>query len=66
MARDVVIALLCLVALAVLLAGAADVGLWLDGRETVTQWLRKNPEWYFIPLVVVAAFFAALGIHLWL
>lgn len=44
--------------------GLCDFHLWYMGRQTVSEWLRQNSEWYFYSLAVAVLFFVLLFIHL--
>lgn len=44
--------------------GLCDFHLWYMGRQTVSEWLRQNSEWYFYALTVAVLFFSLLFIHL--
>lgn len=58
-----VVVLAIFVALA--LALAADAVIYCRGGETVSEWLREHPRWFWLPAGIVVAFVYALGFHLW-
>jgi hypothetical protein len=48
----------------IVLAGLDDLILWLRSEQTITAWLRLNPEWFFGPALVMMVFISWLACHL--
>lgn len=46
------------------LAGIIDVAFVVTDHETISDWLRLNPRWFLIPLVITLTFLGFLSLHL--
>jgi uncharacterized membrane protein YbhN (UPF0104 family) len=63
-AMIVLLSTYAVILLAILTAGGIDFGLWVRGEETISQFLRANPRWFWLPIAVTVLFWIGLGIHL--
>jgi hypothetical protein len=66
MAGLVYTAILAMIVGLFILGGLVDAALWVSGRETISQWLRKHPDWFWWPCYLALLFLAGLAMHLWL
>jgi len=65
MAKLLLICALGCIAFGVLGAGLGDFLLWLNGRETISQFLRDEPRWFWVPVAITVVFLVGLAIHLY-
>lgn len=64
MAADLWRTLVALVGFLILMGGVIDFALYLDGRETISEHLNKNPALFWWPVGILLAFLAVLAFHL--
>jgi uncharacterized membrane protein YbhN (UPF0104 family) len=55
---------LLLVFLVIVAGGIFDLGFYLNGEATISEWLQANPLWFFIPALLMLLFILALMFHL--
>lgn len=53
-----------LVFLVIICEGAADLILWILEEETISSWLKKHPEAFWVPASLIVGFLTWLGLHL--
>ena len=64
MAQTVYLAAVAVIFAALVLAGVFDAGLAAANCQTISDWLRLHPLYYWIPVGVTLAFLCALTVHL--
>ena len=55
---------LALVFFSLLGVALMDLGLYLDGQESISDWLRSNPMWFWWPIVISMIMVGLLALHL--
>ncbi len=63
-ARDVYLCALAVVAATVAVVLLRDFCLWLMGLPTVSDWLRKNEDWFWWPAGLIMLGLLFLAFHL--
>ena len=53
-----------LIVVLVVAGGALDLGLYLWGQVTISDWLRLHPGWFIVPTLLLLLFLALLALHL--
>jgi hypothetical protein len=64
LAREVVVLVLTTIPLILVLAGVADLVLFLDKVPTISVWLRQHPVYFWVPAVLMVLFIVLLALHL--
>ncbi len=65
MAATVYIFSLASLAAVVVFAGAMDAMMTVAGMQTITDFLRNFPAWFWIPCAVTVIFWLILALHLY-
>lgn len=65
MAQIIWMACVALLLAMILLCGVADLWLFFERRETISDFLRRNPDWFWLPVLIGLAAAIWLAIHLW-
>lgn len=60
------LAVLCLIGAVILVGGLGDFILFLCKKPTITDFLRDNPEYFWVPVMVIVGAIVLLAIHLFL
>jgi Trk-type K+ transport system membrane component len=64
MNRDLYISALCIVFFSVGFSLLVDLILWLQGRPTITDFLRQNPSIWWYPVLILQSLIIVLSYHL--